>query len=58
MIWFYSAFYQERPLKSIILRVLFIMLLLAIIYVAFIIVFTVLFVIMNGPEAIKYLKPN
>lgn len=58
MIWFYSAFYKERSLKSIIVRVLLVMLLLGIIYIGSIIVFTVLYIIINGPEAIKYLKPN
>ncbi len=58
MVWFYKSFYKERALKSILLRILFIVLMLLVSYFVFIIAFTILYIVIKGPEALQHLKPN
>jgi Protein of unknown function (DUF3667) len=58
MIWFYKNFYTDRSLKDIVLRVLLIILMTFVFYIALIIGTMVLYLIVNGPEGLKYLQPK
>ena len=57
MIWFYKGFYSEKSLKTIILRVLFIVFLLLLVYIL-LIVAGIIYVIITGPESLQYLTPK
>ncbi len=60
LVWFFKEFYSEKPLKKIILRVLAIIALVILGYILLIILVAVgvgIYTLLNGPEAIKYLKP-
>lgn len=58
MVWFYKGFYEEKTVKSIILRVLFLLLLLVMVYFAIIIAGTILYIIIKGPEVLKNFQPR
>lgn len=58
MVWFYKAFYKEKTLKSILLRILLIVFMVLISYFVIIIIFTILYIVIKGPEALQYLKPK
>lgn len=57
MIWFYKGFYSEKSLKTIILRVLFIVFLLLLVYIL-LIVAGIIYVLITGPESLQYLTPK
>lgn len=59
--WFFKQFYKEKPLKKIISRVLLTIILTLIgflIFFIFIMVCGFIYAIMNGPEALEYMKPQ
>lgn len=61
LVWFYKGFYSDKPLKSIILKVLATigLLLLAYIVVIFIAVIVgIIYATINGPETLKQFKPT
>ncbi len=59
MVWFYKNFYPEKPLGSIILRVLLIIVIFFIVAFVLTIVSSTIFVFIKGPtEAMKYFKPQ
>jgi Protein of unknown function (DUF3667) len=56
MIAFFKSFYNDKPLKTIILRILLMILLLFVCYIVSIIAITILMLIFKGPEGMKYLQ--
>lgn len=61
LVWFFKGFYNDKPLKSVILKVLAIvgLILLAYIIAIFIaVIIGIVYAIMNGPEALKQFKPK
>lgn len=61
LVWFYKNFYEDKPLKNIIGRVLLTIGLMLMGYLSLIIVGAivgVIIAIMKGPEALEYLKPQ
>lgn len=56
MIWFYNYFYPEATLKSIILRILLLLAILFVGYIALIFAATILYLLMYGQEAIHHLQ--
>ncbi|WP_316787205.1 DUF3667 domain-containing protein [Pedobacter frigiditerrae] len=60
-VWFYKGFYPEKPLKTIIGKVLIIIGLIILAYIVLIIIAMVIGIvaaIVMGPEALKYIKPQ
>ncbi|MBW2960680.1 DUF3667 domain-containing protein [Mesonia aestuariivivens] len=61
MVWFFKGFYKEKPFKSIMSRVLLILLLFFLSFVVLMIVFAIggfIFAFIKGPEALEYIKPQ
>lgn len=61
LVWFFKGFYKDKPLKSIILRVLGVLGLTILGYFVFIVLVSVLgivFAILKGPESLQYIKHN
>ncbi|MCM5528430.1 DUF3667 domain-containing protein [Parasegetibacter sp. NRK P23] len=61
LFWFFRAFYREKPLKSIILRVLGTLGLTIAFYLVVVILAGIIGVILSlsrGPEALEYIKPK
>jgi hypothetical protein len=61
LVWFFKEFYNDKPLKSVILRVLAIIGLLILFFIIImIIVFVgaIIYTIINGPEAMKQFAPK
>ncbi len=61
LVWFFKEFYNDRPLKSIILKVLAVIGLLIVAYIIAIILVTIGILVnalMNGPEALKQFAPK
>ena len=61
MIWFFKGFYQEKSLKSIVLRVLAITLLMFVGFIILIILAAIagfIFAMVKGPEALQYIQPQ
>ncbi len=58
MIWFYKGFYGERPLKSIIWRVLLVLLMVFVCYMVLVFAVVILLVLTKGPGTLKYLQPK
>jgi len=56
MIWFYKEFYKEKSMTSIILKILLVFLMLFVSYIVFIFAAVVVYVIIKGPESLKYLQ--
>ncbi len=59
--WFFKEFYKEKSLKSIVGRVLLIILLTLAGYIILMILFFIcifIYVTINGPEALEYIKPK
>ncbi len=60
LVWFFKEFYSDKPLKSIIARVLLSLGILGAVFFVLIIIVViagVIYGIMNGPEAMKYVMP-
>lgn len=57
MVWFYKGVYSDKPLKTIILRVLLMMLMLLVLYFIVIIGVVIIMIVMNGPEAFLKMQP-
>ena len=57
MVWFYKGFYQDRTSKSIILRVLLILLMGFVCYLILIFAVVIYFVV-TRPEALQYVQPK
>ena len=61
LVWFFKGFYQDKPLKSIILKVLGVMGLTILFYLIFMIIVALIgfvFAMLKGPEALQYIKPK
>ncbi len=58
MIWFYKGYYQERKLKSIISKVLLLLLLILVCFVILGFASIALYFYFKGPEAVQYFKPK
>jgi predicted membrane protein len=61
LVWFFKEFYNDKPLKSVILRVLAIIGLLILFFIIImIIVFVgaIIYTVINGPEAMKQFAPK
>jgi len=61
LVWFFKEYYNDKPLKSVILRVLAIigLILLTYIIVVFVaIIIGIIYAIINGPDALQQFKPK
>ena len=61
LVWFFKGFYKEKPLKSIILRVLGVLFLTLLGYFFLIImaaIIGIVFTLLQGPGALDYVKPK
>jgi Protein of unknown function (DUF3667) len=57
MTWFFKGFYNDKPLKTIVLKIFFIILMLLAVYILLIIA-GVVYAFIAGPESLKYLAPK
>lgn len=61
LVWFFKEFYSNKPLKSIIGRILLIILFTMVFFILFMIILMiggVIFAMIKGPEAMEYIKPK
>ena len=59
MVWFYKGFYPEKSLKSIIVRVLLVVVFSIIVFLTLMIAIMIIYTIMIGPkEAMEYFSPK
>lgn len=61
LVWFFKGFYSDKPLKSIIGRILLIVLFTIMLFIFLIIAFMIggfVFAMIKGPEAMEYMKPQ
>lgn len=61
LVWFFKEFYKDKPLKSTVIKIVWVMVLTFfgyLILMLFAILFVIVLTMLNGPEALQYLKPK
>lgn len=58
MVWFYKEFYKEKKFSDILVRILIFIAIIAVLYVATIVIGIIIYTMINGLESLKELAPK